>query len=115
MSSPTSIDTGLANGVTVFYVVTALDAHFESARSGEVAATPRPAVLAAQIRFTPSTIAAECLLGGDCWDDHVALFNGECCDRWLYATIELPPGKDPLHIDRATVRLLYTLPAGGVR
>jgi fibronectin type 3 domain-containing protein/flagellar hook assembly protein FlgD len=97
-------DGGLANGVTVYYVVTALDARFESARSGEVAATPRPPVMPAAIRFDPAVIDAECLLGGSCWAS-VALDGGECCPRWLYATIELPPGHSPSQIDRAGVRL----------
>ena len=104
VTSPAHTDTGLANGVTVYYVVTAIDAHFESAHSGEVAATPRPPVLGAQIRFTPTTIAAECLLGGACWNDDLT-FNGDCCPRWLYATIELPAGYSPAQIDRVGVRL----------
>jgi subtilase family serine protease/Tol biopolymer transport system component/flagellar hook assembly protein FlgD len=111
--APAFSDTGRTNGVTYYYVVTALDAHFESQPSAEVAATPTapPTELAAEIRFDPATVAGECLLtvcdpdrshmpprsnGGDDEDD---------CPEWLYATIELPAGVDPATISLSTIRL----------
>lgn len=55
-------DSGLANGVTYYYVVTALDARFESAFSSQVAATPQAAgAVPAQIAFLPAAVDAECL------------------------------------------------------
>ena len=44
----------LTNGVTVYYVVTALDARFESGYSAEVAATPTaPRTIEAEVRYAP--------------------------------------------------------------
>jgi subtilase family serine protease/flagellar hook assembly protein FlgD len=97
---PAFTDTGLANGVTVFYVVTALDARFESAHSGEVAATPRPAILAAEVHVAPGSLPSECLLGGACAGG---------CTPWLHTAIELPYGLPPDAIDRSTIRLGGTL------
>jgi subtilase family serine protease/flagellar hook assembly protein FlgD/fibronectin type 3 domain-containing protein len=91
---PVYDDTGLANGVTVHYVVTARDAHSESAYSAEVAATPVPAVLPAEVRYTPASIRGECIVRVD-----------HTCPTWLYATAELPAGYDPSTIVVATVRL----------
>jgi subtilase family serine protease len=106
---PSYTDTGLANGVTVHYVVTATDQHFESAPSAEVSATPQPPRLAAQVRFSPTSVKAECLLP-ECAEDDVAGGSqrdgdGDDCPRWLYATIELPPGNHPASILLSTVRL----------
>jgi hypothetical protein len=61
---------------------------FESARSGEVAATPRPPVIAAEIRHTPAT-RAEC-----CWAgvlERRSRADAVLPER-LYATIELLDG-----------------------
>ena len=56
-------DRGLVNGVTYYYVVTALDGRSESPRSNEAAARPEaPAVLVAEVRFDPASIRGECLL-----------------------------------------------------
>ena len=63
--APTTVasfaDTGLANGQTVYYVVTAVDAAFESDPSLEVAATPMAAPLAAEVAFWPAVVDGECL------------------------------------------------------
>jgi hypothetical protein len=59
---PSYEDTGLANGVTVFYVVTAVDSQFESGFSGEAAATPQgTSILEAEVRLRPAEVRAECL------------------------------------------------------
>jgi subtilase family serine protease/Tol biopolymer transport system component/flagellar hook assembly protein FlgD len=55
-------DTGLPNGQTFYYVVTALDAMFESDPSPEVAATPMTAPLAAEVVFWPAVLEGECLV-----------------------------------------------------
>jgi hypothetical protein len=127
---PAFVDRGRTNGVTAYYVVTATDARFESERSAEVAATPRALELVAQVRFRPDPVAGECLVRGDD-DDHDDDDDGhhhytggdhddddsdhdddddgpsghDGCPSWIYATAELPPGHDPVSIDRGTVRL----------
>jgi hypothetical protein len=70
-TSPNYEDVGLTNGVTVFYVVTAQDARFESVYSSEVAATPTaaPGVIPAEIRLEPDRLPAECLLSTCQTDD----------------------------------------------
>ena len=93
-SAPVHDDAGLANGVTVYYVVTARDAHSESAYSAEVAATPVAGVLPAEVRYTPASIRGECIVRVD-----------HTCPDWVYATAELPAGYDPSTIVVATVRL----------
>jgi subtilase family serine protease/flagellar hook assembly protein FlgD len=64
-TSPAYPDTGLTNGVTVYYVVTALDAGSnESPYSLEVSATPLappPTKVLAEVRTTPVSLAGECL------------------------------------------------------
>jgi hypothetical protein len=63
--APSHEDAGLANGVTVYYVVTALDARFESGTSSEVAATPTGSTtLPAEVRLWPDEVAAGCLRHG---------------------------------------------------
>jgi hypothetical protein len=101
-------DVGLANGVTVYYVVTALDARFESAYSAEVAATPTPpppGVVTAEVGYVPARLAAECLLCRECDDDDHASKEHEDCPGWIRASVELPGGFDPEAIDLATVLL----------
>jgi hypothetical protein len=109
-------DLGLANGVTVYYVVTALDSRFESAYSTEVAATPTappPGVLTAEIEYSPASLRAECLLCGECDDDddrhgsgdHHGSGEHEECPRWIRATVELPSGYDPEAISLSSIRL----------
>ena len=62
-SAPAFEDLGLTNGVTYYYVVTALDARSESAPSAEASARPEaPAVLVAEVRYDPATLDARCLL-----------------------------------------------------
>ena len=112
-ASAAFLDTGRTNGVTVFYVVTALDAAFESAYSSEAAATPRAnSKLAAEIRFDPTEVAGECLLDDDddhhdnhgqghADDDHDHHGN---CPSQLRATVELPAGFSPGSIDYRQVR-----------
>jgi hypothetical protein len=95
-TAPAFTDTGLANGVTVYYVVTAIALTLESAASAEVAATPFGGFLAAEVRYAPRTIAGECLPACAC---------GNGCPTWFYANVELPPGHDPAAIEVATVRL----------
>ncbi|HEY2946701.1 MAG TPA: CARDB domain-containing protein, partial [Vicinamibacteria bacterium] len=73
-ATPTAsfVDLGLDNGVTVRYVVTAVDARFESAYSAEVAATPAappPNVVTAEVRFAPAAIAGDCLVVDAADDD----------------------------------------------
>jgi hypothetical protein len=64
---PAHPDTGLTNGVTYYYVVTALDDRFESAHSNEAAATPQaPGGLVAEVRFDPDHVPGECLLDDRC-------------------------------------------------
>jgi subtilase family serine protease/Tol biopolymer transport system component/fibronectin type 3 domain-containing protein len=99
VGSPTAssfVDTGLTNGVTVYYVVTTLDSAFESAASAEVAATPQASVpdLAAEVRFSPFLIKGECLVR-----------ITSVCPTWIYARIEVPAGYDPATIDVASLRL----------
>ncbi|HEY7510643.1 MAG TPA: hypothetical protein VIG50_10340, partial [Vicinamibacteria bacterium] len=102
VAQPRFRDTGRANGITVFYVVTATDARFESRPSAEVAATPRPGVLAAQVSLSPDALAGECLVP--------AADSRWGCAAWIYATIELPPAHDPSAIARASVRLAGSVP-----
>jgi subtilase family serine protease/fibronectin type 3 domain-containing protein len=129
--TPSFLDAGLPNDFTVRYVVTAVDAQFESVYSAEVAATPTappPAVIPAEIRFTPATIDGVCLVAevdDDRRDPHrpgASLLPNHAddddddddeeddCPRWIYATIELPAGVDPAAIEQSTVRL-----AGSIR
>ena len=120
------VDTGLTNGVTYYYVVTARDQSHESARSNEAAATPfaSPTVIPAEVSLAPETVAAECLVSSGCRchedddrasreaDVHVTHDDDdEGCPRYVIARIELPPGRDPTSIDLATVRLAGTVPA----
>jgi hypothetical protein len=106
VAATTHEDNGLANGVTVFYVVTAVDARFESPYSVEAAATPRPTRLEAQVAFLPPRIAGECLYARD----HRVAAPPGTCPLWVESTIELPPGHDPRSVEAATVRL-----AGSIR
>jgi hypothetical protein len=93
-------DRGRANGVTVFYVVTAIDARFESRPSPEAAATPQRRAVVAEILLRPGVVGGECLIQG------VAAGSG--CPAWLYAAIELPGAAGG--IEPASVRL-----AGAIR
>src|SRR5262249_18059526 len=109
--TPAFTDTGLTNGVTYYYVVTALDAHFESQPSAEASARPKapPTERPAEIRFYPATVAGECLVTV-CDSDHMPPrgMNGNDdpdCPEWLYATIELPAGVDPATISLGSIRL----------
>jgi hypothetical protein len=54
-------DTGLVNGQTVYYVVTATDAIQESPRSAEASATPRSGPVSVQVNFWPAVIEGECI------------------------------------------------------
>jgi subtilase family serine protease/flagellar hook assembly protein FlgD len=131
---PAFDDLGLANGVTYYYVVTALDARGESPHSNEAAARPdAPHALVAEVRYDPAVIRAECLLparhghhraaalppgrgvgGEDAGDEaDAACRRPKGCPEWLHATIELPPGHDPATIDLASIRLLGSVPAAG--
>jgi hypothetical protein len=60
-STPAFEDTGLTNGQTVYFVVTALDTTHESAPSQEVAATPTAGPLAAEVLLWPAILEGECL------------------------------------------------------
>jgi hypothetical protein len=62
VAAPSYADTGLPNGQTVYYVVTAVDASSESDPSLEVVATPMAAPLAAEVIFWPAVIDGECLV-----------------------------------------------------
>jgi subtilase family serine protease/flagellar hook assembly protein FlgD/WD40 repeat protein len=68
VGAPTYLNTGLVNGTTYYYVVTALDAAFESGNSNQAAATPRsPSNVTAEVRSQPSTFSSTCLLcGSEC-------------------------------------------------
>ena len=110
VTEPEYLDPGLMNGVTVYYVVTALDARHESGYSSEVAATPQGAsVVQAEIRLSPDAVDAECLRGHGNNSRCGCGPSGEpsCgnCPTWIYVTIELPGGYDPRDIDRGSVRL----------
>ncbi len=105
--APGYLDTGLTNGVTYRYVVTALDAHLESPFSNEAAATPQGGgPLPAEVRFRPDTVKGECLLGCTCDDDDSPWDDCECDD-------DRPGGAAPEHEqceDRPT-RLVRALQA----
>jgi hypothetical protein len=131
VTTPQHLDTGLTNGVTYFYVVTALDGTYESARSNEAAATPQGGgPLSVEVRYRPNSVRGECILickfpdaASDDRDARVgpadtlpAGLPGDMaarllarapdgdigyCPWWVFATIELPPGQDPLSIDVA--------------
>ncbi len=127
------LDSGLTNGVTVYYVVTALDAQFESGYSAEAAATPfgSAGTLLAEVRYTPDEIEAECLFVEDCRRNRHRrrgphqisdVANGPTCGpqptptcpEWLEASIELPAGNDPATIVVSSLRLGGSLaPAPG--
>ncbi len=131
--APNHLDTGLTNGVTYRYVVTALDGTYESAYSNEAAATPQGGggPLVAEVRYTPDSVRGECILvckfpDGPLEDrgamgapsdnpppdglspallERLAQRQPDgglgYCFWWVFATIELPPGYDPLSIDVA--------------
>lgn len=118
VAAPGYLDASLANGVTYHYVVTALDAAFESPRSNEAAATPQGGAgpLPAEVRFWPATVHGECLLGCGCGDDAPegggpaaaesgGGGSGDDCPRRVKATVELPAGHDPAAIAVASVRV----------
>jgi len=133
------LDTGVTNGVTYYYVVTATDARAESAPSNEAAARPEAKqALVAEVRYDPSVIRGECLLPRDDHDDdrddrgdgedHGDADDeddgdddeddgddddddDEDCPKWLLATLELPVGHDPATIDLASLRLLGSVTA----
>jgi hypothetical protein len=136
-SAPSFLDIGLVNGVTVYYVVTALDAVLESDPSTEVAATPQPpGSVAAEVRLDLSSVDAECLFatcdrrhgGGPGRDEHphvrfVVLSSwsdrdrrdddhrdGDHCPSFLRATIELPAGYSPGSIEIESIRLSGSIP-----
>lgn len=134
--APSFEHTGLPNGVPVYYVVTARDAHFESARSTEVNATPRASTVTAEVRYTPSEVGAQCLVCGSHDEDHhghdddgrdfASLSNSDGdhhdggddhddddddCPSWIYATVELPSWLGFLVIDRNSVLLAGDVPA----
>jgi hypothetical protein len=117
-------DVGLTNGVTYYYVVTAVDASNESAPSSEASARPEhPTHLIAQVWYEPATIAAECLVlaripstlfpraGAVPDQDAPKCPSPENCPTWLYANVELPAGHNPSTIDRASLRLLGSIAA----
>jgi subtilase family serine protease len=134
-------DLGLANGVTYYYVVTALDARSESGPSSEAAARPEaPQALVAEVRYDPAVVRGECLLPWSGGRHHLANVPADrqpwfrsavrlaapgedagggletsCqpsgCPDWLLATLELPAGHDPATIDVASLRLLGSVRA----
>ena len=117
-AAPGLDDSGLTNGVTYFYVVTATDAQAESGPSNEAAARPEaPATLVAEVRYDPAVIRGECLLPGRPGHRDAEAFDGAACrgenecPEWLYATLELPPGHDPATIDVLSLRLFGSVAA----
>ena len=97
-SAPSYEDLAVSNGTPYYYVVTARDARSESPRSAEVSARPEePVVLVAEVRLDPATLSAGCLGALPCPSQ---------CPEWLYATLELERGRDPLSIDVASLRAL---------
>ena len=59
--APEFDDTGLPNGSTVYYVVTAVDASLEGLPSQEIAATPTAGPVAVDVAFWPAVLDGECL------------------------------------------------------
>jgi Tol biopolymer transport system component/fibronectin type 3 domain-containing protein len=98
VASPAFVDRGRANGVTVFYAVTATDGRLESAYSAEVAATPQPRTIVADVTLQPGSLPGECLLA-----------DASGCPHWLYAAIA-PRSAAATAIAPESVRL-----AGSVR
>ena len=80
VAAPGFDDLGLTNGVTYYYVVTAIDARAESGPSNEAAARPEaPQALVAEVRYDPAVIRAECLLPagrqGHRWDRRAPMLD----------------------------------------
>jgi hypothetical protein len=128
-TTPAFAHLGLPNGVTVYYVVAAVDATQEGTRSIEVHATPQASTLTAEVRYTPAQIPGHCLVD-DADDDHDGHHDHDGwirdtrlaagipghhdhdddddegdCPSWVYAAIELPPPAFFWNIDRDSVRL----------
>jgi len=97
-ATPAFEDTGLANGVTLYYAVTARDSRFESARSVEAGATPQEppvALVPLEVRLRPAVVNGTCVAcptSSSCDDDRDDDETGDHadtrCPRWLYATLE---------------------------
>ena len=86
VAAPLHEDTDLANGVPVYYVVTARDGRFESAYSAEITATPiepPPSLIRLEVRLSPNEVDGACVacpMSSSCGSDG--------CPVWLYATLE---------------------------
>ncbi len=121
-SATSYLDLGVGNGATVYYVVTALDARFESGHSAEVAATPvAPTTITAEVWYRPDLIDGDCLFS-ECHEGQSQRGRphepqrscdskpGADCPEWVESAIALPRGYDPAAIDLPSVRLAGAIP-----
>jgi len=90
-SSP-YVHTGLTNGTTYYYVVTAQNANGESVESGEVSATPSPWVLADLYSTAYNSVKYINLVKAPNGDFHLAFYEGSQGPMWAVSSGSNPSG-----------------------
>jgi hypothetical protein len=90
-SSP-YVHTGLTNGTTYYYVVTAQNANGESVESGEVSATPSPWVLADLYTTAYNSVKYINLVKAPNGDFHLAFYEGSQGPMWAVSSGSNPSG-----------------------